>query len=81
MKTIVLLNIFMFLLIDWLIDWLIVGTMIWCLESSNEKDLFEIFCINVKVFNVTFDSFNTSTLNKSVIYFTQVVYFIRKIVK
>ncbi len=44
--------------------------ILWWVESSNEQDLFEIEIIcNNNVFSVTFDSFNASFLNKSIIVF------------
>ncbi len=55
------------------LEWLeiFVETMIWWIESSKEKHLFEveIFCYIINAFTVTFDQFNLSSLNKNAILF------------
>ncbi len=45
--------------------------ILWWIESSKEKHLFEIeiFCYIINAFTVTFDQFNESLLNKSIHFF------------
>ncbi len=60
--------------LEWLeifLSEIFVETMIWWIESSKEKHLFEveIFCYIINAFTVTFDQFNLSSLNKNAILF------------